>query len=87
MSAQEVKSCCVHKLPSYDNNRFRFTSKELAELHDDTAVRANHEQLWNLLKAILKRKPHVFGSWSGFIIIIFDRARSFAPTMSVFMKF
>jgi hypothetical protein len=56
MSAQEVKSCCVHKVPSYYNNRFSFSSKELEELHDDTAARANQEAALELIKSYLKRK-------------------------------
>jgi hypothetical protein len=67
MSAQQVKTCCVHKLPPCDNNSF--TSKELEELHHDTVVRANHEAAFEPNKSGLKGKPHVFESWSDFIII------------------
>ncbi|MGA9170300.1 MAG: hypothetical protein WBZ20_09165, partial [Nitrososphaeraceae archaeon] len=58
-SAQEVKACCVHRndeLPSYEDNRYIFNSKELEELHDDMAVRENHEVALELIKSHLKRK-------------------------------
>jgi hypothetical protein len=58
-SAQEVKACCVYRsdeLPLYDNDRYIFNSKELEELHDDTAVRANQEVALELIKSHLKRK-------------------------------
>jgi len=40
----------------YDNDRYIFNSKELEELHDDTAVRANQEVALELIKSHLKRK-------------------------------
>jgi uncharacterized protein (DUF362 family) len=58
-SAQGVKACCVHRndeLPPYDNNRYIFDSKELEELHNDMAVRANQEVALELIKSHLKRK-------------------------------
>jgi len=42
--------------------------KELEELHHDTAVRANQDAALELIKSRLKGKPHVFESWSDFII-------------------
>ena len=58
-SAQEVKACCVHRndeLPSYEDNRYIFNSKELEELHDDMAVRENQVVALELIKSHLKRK-------------------------------
>ena len=52
-SAQWAKACCVYRndeLPSYDNNRYSFNSKELEELHDDMTVRANQEVALELIK-------------------------------------
>ncbi|HEY6885428.1 MAG TPA: hypothetical protein VI278_15445 [Nitrososphaeraceae archaeon] len=37
-------------MPSYDDNRYIFNSKELEELHDDMAVRANQEVALELIK-------------------------------------
>jgi hypothetical protein len=48
---------------------YSFTSKELEKLHHDTVVRANHEAAFEPNKSGLKGKPHVFESWSDFIII------------------
>jgi len=43
-------------LPPYDNNRYSFSSKELEELHDDRAVRANQKVALELIRSRLKRK-------------------------------
>ena len=52
-SAQKVKACCVYRndeLPSYDDNRYIFNSKELEELHNHRTVRANQEVALELIK-------------------------------------
>ena len=58
-SAQWVKAYCVYRndeLPSYDDNRYIFNSKELEELRNDMTVRANQEAALEPNKSGLKRK-------------------------------